>query len=109
MNEQRKQLKKITNGINIALAYLISGALIVYGGVNFSTNILQASRGMYTGQWPVAVPFVLIFGFLPVVAGILVLIYHPATRTQHASRAPTPVAAATQSKKEKRKSKKKRR
>ena len=83
MNRQPTQKQKISHAINVFFAYLMSGAMIVYGGVNLSLNVLQAQRGMYEGmQWKAAIPLVLIFGLLPIIAGILVLIYHPATRKQ---------------------------
>lgn len=74
----KNQLNRV---ITIVMVYLVSGAMIVYGGVNFSFNAIQVFRGLYAGQWLAAIPFVLIFGILPVAAGILLLMYHPATRT----------------------------
>lgn len=79
MNSKRKAKTKLTHAVNVLFAYLTSGALIVYGGVNLSTNGLQLYRGMYKGQWYAAIPFVLTFGLLPIIAGILVLMLHPAT------------------------------
>lgn len=86
MNDQRdpnhrQKTQQISSVITAVMVYLISGCMIVYGGVNVSFNALQGFRGMYTGQWLAAIPFVLIFGVLPVAGGILLLMFHPATRT----------------------------
>ena len=58
----RQQQKIITDVISTVVIYAVSGALIIYGGVNVSLNALQCYRGMYTGHWGAAVPFVLLFG-----------------------------------------------
>jgi TRAP-type C4-dicarboxylate transport system permease small subunit len=87
MNEKRdpnlrKQNQHITSIINALMIYIVSGAMIVYGGVNISLNALQWSRGFYEGQWAAAIPFVLLFGLLPVIAGVMLLAMHPATRNE---------------------------
>lgn len=87
MNDKRKSAptrpdRKLANKVLVVMVYLASGALIVYGGVNVSMNVLLATRGMYEGQWASALPFVGLFGIAPVIAGILLLINHPATRNQ---------------------------
>ncbi len=80
-NPRQKQ-QQLSSIINMLIIYLISGALIVYGGVNVSLNTLQCYRGMYTNQWAAALPFVLCFGLAPITAGIMLLILHPATRNE---------------------------
>ena len=77
----RQKTQQINNVITAVMVYVVSGFMIVYGGVNVSFNVLQGFRGMYTGQWTAAIPFVLLFGVLPVAGGILLLMFHPATRT----------------------------
>lgn len=78
----RNAQRQVNDVITTLMVYLISGAMIVYGGVNVSFNTLQWYQGLYTGQWFAALPFVLIFGLLPISAGILLLMLHPATRTK---------------------------
>ena len=82
MNSERKVKKQIASIINVIVVYLISGALIMYGGVNLSLNGMEMREGMYTGHWWVSLPFLFCVGLLPVIAGIALLVLHPATATK---------------------------
>ena len=79
MNPERKMKSQIASVVNVVAVYLVSGALIMYGGVNLSLNGMEMYEGLYKGQWWASLPFLLIVGILPVVAGILILVLHPAT------------------------------
>lgn len=76
----RQKQQMFSNVITMLAVYLISGTLIVYGGVNVSINTLGIFRGVYTEQWQAALPFIFLFGLLPIVGGVLLLVLHPATR-----------------------------
>ena len=82
MNHERKLKTQIASVVNVIAVYLVSGALIMYGGVNLSLNGMEMYKGMYTGHWWVALPFLVVFGLLPVIAGIALLVLHPATATK---------------------------
>ena len=83
MNPVRKVKTQIASVVNAGAVYLVSGALIMYGGVNLSLNGMEMYEGLYEGQWWASLPFLLIVGVLPVVVGILILVLHPATATKN--------------------------
>jgi len=91
MNPARKTKSKIAAGINMVAVYLMSGALIMYGGINLSHNSIEVYTGLYNkGQWTIAIPFLIIFGIVPVIAGIMLLVNHPATATKKPTSQSTP-------------------
>lgn len=88
MNPERKLKSEITSIVNVVAVYMVSGVLIMYGGINISFNVMEIFAGFYKGQWWLALPFLLLFGLLPVIAGVVLLIRHPATATKKPPVAP---------------------
>ena len=51
MNPERKLKSEITSIVNVVAVYMVSGVLIMYGGINISFNVMEIFAGFYKGQW----------------------------------------------------------